>query len=200
MPPAVVAECSLMVGLVLGIFGGALPSLGDPADLHDGSDLGHRDADHLPRTHDLVLRAEIRTAGILRRLSPHLLLLRRHRLEAKHKTVISMVLSLLTAGVDMDPVSGTLRMTFGSTDLLRGINFLVAVIGLFGISEILLTIEERLALRGHAVKIIGRFDDGMAGRAVSAVTHAKAALNVYRRPPEYDDVFRRRRIIVATSV
>jgi len=46
-----------------------------------------------------------------------------------------------------------LRMTFGSTDLLRGINFLVAVIGLFGISEILLTMEERLALRGHAAKI-----------------------------------------------
>ncbi|MDU6493787.1 tripartite tricarboxylate transporter permease, partial [Bradyrhizobium sp.] len=46
-----------------------------------------------------------------------------------------------------------LRMTFGSTDLLRGINFLVAVIGLFGISEILLTMEERLALRGHAASI-----------------------------------------------
>src|SRR5262249_10609657 len=39
--------------------------------------------------------------------------------------------------------------TFGSTELLRGINFLVAVIGLFGISEILLTMEERLALHGH---------------------------------------------------
>jgi TctA family transporter len=36
---------------------------------------------------------------------------------------------------------------------LRGINFLVAVIGLFGISEILLTMEERLALRGHAAGI-----------------------------------------------
>ena len=33
-------------------------------------------------------------------------------------------------------------MTFGSPDLLRGINFLVAVIGLFGISEILLTMSK----------------------------------------------------------
>src|ERR1700712_3575946 len=73
--------------------------------------------------------------------------------EAKHKTVISMSLGLLLAGVGMDTVSGQLRMTFGSTDLLRGINFLVAVIGLFGISEILLTMEERLALRGHAAGI-----------------------------------------------
>ena len=53
----------------------------------------------------------------------------------------------------MDTVSGQLRMTFGFDPLLRGINFLVAVIGLFGISEILLTMEERLALRGHAAKI-----------------------------------------------
>ncbi len=73
--------------------------------------------------------------------------------EDKHKTLISMALGLLISGVGMDTVSGTLRMTFGSTDLLRGINFLVAVIGLFGISEILLTMEERLALRGHAARI-----------------------------------------------
>ena len=64
-----------------------------------------------------------------------------------------MALGLLLAGVGMDTVSGQLRMTFGSSELLRGINFLVAVIGLFGISEILLTMEERLALRGHAARI-----------------------------------------------
>jgi TctA family transporter len=69
--------------------------------------------------------------------------------EARHKIVISMALGLLLAGIGMDTVSGQLRMTFGSTELLRGINFLVAVIGLFGISEILLTMEERLALHGH---------------------------------------------------
>jgi len=73
--------------------------------------------------------------------------------EAKHKTIISMALGLLLAGVGMDTVSGQLRMTFGFSDLLRGINFLVAVIGLFGISEILLTMEERLALRGHSARI-----------------------------------------------
>src|SRR3982751_6098251 len=73
--------------------------------------------------------------------------------EEKHKTIISMTLGLLLAGVGMDTVSGQLRMTFGSNDLLRGINFLVAVIGLFGISEIMLTMEERLALRGHAASI-----------------------------------------------
>jgi putative tricarboxylic transport membrane protein len=73
--------------------------------------------------------------------------------EAKHKTIISMALGLILAGIGMDTVSGQLRMTFGASELLRGVNFLVAVIGLFGISEILLTMEERLALRGHAAKI-----------------------------------------------
>jgi TctA family transporter len=73
--------------------------------------------------------------------------------EAKHKTLISMALGLLLTAVGMDTVSGRLRMTFGLEPLMRGVNFLVAVIGLFGISEILLTMEERLALRGHAARI-----------------------------------------------
>jgi TctA family transporter len=73
--------------------------------------------------------------------------------EERHKIVISMALGLLLAGIGMDTVSGQLRMTFGSNELLRGINFLVAVIGLFGISEILITMEERLALKGHIAKI-----------------------------------------------
>src|SRR5882757_205636 len=73
--------------------------------------------------------------------------------EEKHKIVISMALGLLLTGIGMDTVSGALRMTFGFTDLLRGVNFLVAVIGLFGISEILVTMEESLALRGHAAHI-----------------------------------------------
>ncbi|SCB42684.1 hypothetical protein GA0061098_1009162 [Bradyrhizobium shewense] len=37
-------------------------------------------------------------------------------------------------------------MIFGSPELLCAINFLVAIIGLFSISEILLTMEDRLAL------------------------------------------------------
>src|SRR5689334_3463824 len=73
--------------------------------------------------------------------------------EEKTKTIISMALGLLLAGIGMDTVSGQLRMTFGWSELFRGVNFLVAVIGLFGISEIMLTMEERLALRGHAASI-----------------------------------------------
>jgi putative tricarboxylic transport membrane protein len=68
--------------------------------------------------------------------------------EAKAKIVISICIGLALAAVGMDTVSGQLRMTFGSTMLLRGFDFLVVVIGLFGISEILVTMEEGLAFKG----------------------------------------------------
>jgi putative tricarboxylic transport membrane protein len=44
-------------------------------------------------------------------------------------------------------------MTFGFTSLLKGFDFLIAVIGLFGIGEILLTMEEGLAFKGKSAKI-----------------------------------------------
>src|SRR3546814_14580998 len=44
-------------------------------------------------------------------------------------------------------------MTFGWYELLRGFDFLIAVIGLFGIGEILLTMEEGLAFKGKIAKI-----------------------------------------------
>jgi TctA family transporter len=73
--------------------------------------------------------------------------------EAKAKIVIAMCMGFALAAVGMDTVSGTLRMTFGSTELLRGFDFLVAVIGLFGISEILITMEEGVAFRGKRASI-----------------------------------------------
>jgi TctA family transporter len=41
----------------------------------------------------------------------------------------------------------------GSTELMRGFDFLIAVIGLFGIGEILLTMEERLSFTGSSAKL-----------------------------------------------
>jgi putative tricarboxylic transport membrane protein len=73
--------------------------------------------------------------------------------EPPFKTIASMMIGFALAAVGTDPVTGTLRMTFGSTSLLAGFDFLVAVIGLFGIGEILLTLEEGLAFKGTAAKI-----------------------------------------------
>jgi putative tricarboxylic transport membrane protein len=55
--------------------------------------------------------------------------------------------------VGMDSVTGQLRMTFGVPELLKGFDFLIAVIGLFGIGEILLTMEEGLAFKGKSARI-----------------------------------------------
>ena len=64
------------------------------------------------------------------------------------KTLASTILGFVLATVGMDIVSGQLRLTFGTVELMRGFNFVVAVIGLFGIGEILLTIEEGLEFKG----------------------------------------------------
>ncbi len=69
------------------------------------------------------------------------------------KTIASMMIGFALAAVGMDSVTGTLRLTFGFTDLLKGFDFLIAVIGLFGIGEILLTLEEGLAFKGASAKI-----------------------------------------------
>ena len=73
--------------------------------------------------------------------------------EPPFKTLASMMLGFALAAVGTDPVTGALRLTFGTTHLLTGFDFLIAVIGLFGIGEILLTLEEGLAFKGAKAKI-----------------------------------------------
>jgi putative tricarboxylic transport membrane protein len=73
--------------------------------------------------------------------------------EPPAKTIAAMTLGFALAAVGLDSVTGTLRMTFGSSELLKGFDFLIAVIGLFGIGEILLTMEEGLQFRGQSARI-----------------------------------------------
>src|SRR5437899_3735919 len=69
------------------------------------------------------------------------------------KSLVSILIGFILAVVGLDIVTGALRLTFGFTDLMKGFDFIVAVIGLFGIGEILLTMEEGLSFRGTAAKI-----------------------------------------------
>jgi putative tricarboxylic transport membrane protein len=69
------------------------------------------------------------------------------------KILSAMALGFALAAVGMDTVTGQLRLTFGSTELMRGFDFLIAVIGLFGIGEILLSMEEGLSFSGKSAKI-----------------------------------------------
>ena len=69
------------------------------------------------------------------------------------KILAAMALGFVLAAVGMDTVTGQLRLTFGQTELMRGFDFLIAVIGLFGIGEILLSMEEGLQFSGKRAKI-----------------------------------------------
>ena len=69
------------------------------------------------------------------------------------KTVAAMMIGFALAAVGLDTVTGQLRLTFGFTELLKGFDFLIAVIGLFGIGEILQTLEEGLAFKGKQAKM-----------------------------------------------
>ena len=88
--------------------------------------------------------------------------------EPPFKTIAAMMTGFALAAVGTDPVTGTLRLTFGSIKLLNGFDFLIAVIGLFGIGEILLTLEEGLAFRGASAKL-----------------NLKAVIETWRELPRY---------------
>jgi TctA family transporter len=69
------------------------------------------------------------------------------------KTLVSMMLGFAAATIGMDTISGESRLTFELDELIGGISFLVAVIGLFGLGELLLTMEEGLKFEGVKAKL-----------------------------------------------
>jgi putative tricarboxylic transport membrane protein len=73
--------------------------------------------------------------------------------EPPFKIMAAMMLGFALAAVGIDTVTGQLRLIFGWHELMRGFDFLIAVIGLFGVGEILLSMEEGLAFSGRAAKI-----------------------------------------------
>ena len=72
---------------------------------------------------------------------------------APWKTLAAMFFGFALAAIGMDNVTGQLRLTFGFAPLMKGFDFLIAVIGLFGIGEILLTMEEGLAFKGKSARL-----------------------------------------------
>jgi TctA family transporter len=88
--------------------------------------------------------------------------------EPAFKTIAAMMIGFALATVGIDSITGQLRLTFGYTELLTGFDFLIAVIGLFGIGEILLTMEDGLSFRGGNAKI-----------------DMKVVINTWKRLPAY---------------
>ena len=60
------------------------------------------------------------------------------------RSLMMACFGLIVGTVGMDAVSGSTRFTFGVTDLMDGVGLVPLVMGLFGISEILLNLEQKI--------------------------------------------------------
>lgn len=61
------------------------------------------------------------------------------------KGIMAGTVGVLISMIGMDPSTGELRYTFGNLQLMAGINFVTAMIGLFGVSEALTQFRKRNA-------------------------------------------------------
>ena len=59
------------------------------------------------------------------------------------KTLLAALMGLMLASIGIDANTGVARYTFGIPDLLAGIDFLVVVIGLFGMAELITLVEQQ---------------------------------------------------------
>ena len=60
------------------------------------------------------------------------------------KGLAGMFLGLLASLIGMDPFTGTTRLTFGSSTLIAGVNFIAVVIGLFAFGELFVNVERQI--------------------------------------------------------
>jgi putative tricarboxylic transport membrane protein len=71
------------------------------------------------------------------------------------KTVIAATLGIMISTVGIDISTGTQRYTFGVLELYEGIDFILAIVGLFAISELLFFVESRVG-EGHRKINVGK--------------------------------------------
>lgn len=69
------------------------------------------------------------------------------------KALIAAVIGLMVGSVGLDPGGSVARFTFGELKLLDGIDFVVAVIGFFAVTEVLVTLEETRLGRATVNKV-----------------------------------------------
>ncbi|MGQ9456937.1 MAG: tripartite tricarboxylate transporter permease [Anaerolineae bacterium] len=60
------------------------------------------------------------------------------------KGLAAAILGLLVMMIGLDPLTGSARLTFGSVQLMAGVDFISIIIGLFAIGEVLVNVEKRI--------------------------------------------------------
>lgn len=94
------------------------------------------------------------------------------------KGLIIGVLGLLVSTIGLDPMFSTQRFTFGNMNLLSGVSFVSAMIGMFGIGEVLFQISERKEVKKEIVmtKELGRVIPTLKEFKVTAIPSIVSAL------------------------
>lgn len=109
------------------------------------------------------------------------------------KGAIAGFTGLIFATVGLDPIDGAARFTFGLDELLGGISYVPALIGLFAVSEVLVSVEEFGIVQPVAQKIKGVlpgwrdikrclptfFRSGLIGSAIGALPGAGADIAAF---------------------
>jgi putative tricarboxylic transport membrane protein len=90
------------------------------------------------------------------------------------KGFIAAGLGLLLATIGMDPITGAIRLTFGSRDMIGGIEFIPVLIGLFAISEVISKLET--IFRDKAVATVA----SVSGKMASLETWKANTVNIIR--------------------
>ncbi len=88
------------------------------------------------------------------------------------KTLVSLTMGFAIAAIGMDTVSGQVRLTMGVDELVKGVNFVVAVMGLFGIGELMIAVEEEM----HANPVSSRVDWREVFRTIAGLPRYRWAL------------------------
>lgn len=69
------------------------------------------------------------------------------------KTLLSALVGLMIATIGLDPGTGIPRYTFNSFELYDGVDAIVALVGLFAISEILILLEKQLVQARDGLRV-----------------------------------------------
>lgn len=126
------------------------------------------------------------------------------------QSAVMISFGLLLGFVGMDPISGAFRFTFGSMEMGKGIDFVPVAMGLFGITEVLVTAEESLdvamvipvkfrellpnaselrrsvgpAVRGSVIGFVNGIIPGPAA-IISSITSYMVEKKISRHPEEF---------------
>ncbi|WP_096190379.1 tripartite tricarboxylate transporter permease [Evansella halocellulosilytica] len=91
---------------------------------------------------------------------------------------IGVALGLFIASIGMDPLTGAERFTFGSVNLLSGIDFIPILIGLFAISEVMRKSKEDHTIKKEMKKFKTKVFDGQMIRKIKNTIFRSSLLGI----------------------